>query len=96
MFEVISDIWHIGLKCEMELFLQFVSALEKDYLCIMLIKSKQYGIKCLSNILQSEQCNVIFKVISEIMAHWYEMWIQFFLQLVSAQERKWFVHWCWS
>ena len=35
--------------------------------------SNLYGIKCLSNLLQLEQCNVVFKVISDIMAHWYEM-----------------------
>ena len=36
---------------------------------LMFIISNRYGIKCLSNLLQLERCNVMFKVISEIMAH---------------------------
>ena len=35
---------------------------------------QHYGIKCLSNLLQLEPCDGMFKVISDIMAHWYEMW----------------------
>ena len=31
-------------------------------------------IKCLCNLLQLEQCNVMFKVISHIMPHWYDLW----------------------
>ena len=26
------------------------------------------------NLLQLDQCNVMFKVISDIMAHWYDLW----------------------
>ena len=40
----------------------------------MLIISNRYGIKCLSNPLQLEPCNVMCKVISDIMGHWYDMW----------------------
>ena len=40
---------------------------------LMFIISNHYGIKCLSNLLQLEPCNVMFKVISDIMAHWYDV-----------------------
>ena len=40
---------------------------------LMFIISNHYGIKCLSNLLQLEPCNVMFKVISDIMAHWNDM-----------------------
>ena len=43
-------------------------------ICVMMfIISNHYGIKCLRKILQLEQCNIMFKMISDIMAHWYEM-----------------------
>ena len=37
---------------------------------LMFILSNHYGIKCLSNALQLGRFNVIFKVISDLMAHW--------------------------
>ena len=40
----------------------------------MLIISIHYGIKSLSNLLQLERCNVMFKVISDIIAHCYDFW----------------------
>ena len=40
---------------------------------LMLIISNHYGIKCLSNELHLQQCNISFIVISDIMAHWNEM-----------------------
>ena len=44
----------------------------KEMICdFMLIKSKDYGIKCLSNLLYLETCNVQSKMISDIIAHWY-------------------------
>ena len=39
----------------------------------MIIISKHYGIKRISNLLQLEPCNDMFKVISDIMAHCYDM-----------------------
>ena len=39
---------------------------------LMLIISNHYGRNCLSNLLQLEPCNDMLKVISDIMAHWYE------------------------
>ena len=55
------------MKCEIQLLLQFVSAME--------IKSlvQSFGIKCLSNLLQLEPCNVMFKLMSDMMAHWYDL-----------------------
>ena len=40
---------------------------------LMFIISNRYGIKRISNLLQSEECNIMFEVISDIMAHWYDM-----------------------
>ena len=40
---------------------------------LMFIISNHYERKCLSNLLQSEPCSDMFKVISDIMAHWYEI-----------------------
>ena len=39
----------------------------------MFIISNHYGRKCISMLLQLEPCNDIFKVILDIMAHWYVM-----------------------
>ena len=40
---------------------------------LMFIICNYYGIKCLSNLLELETCNDMFKVIYDIMAHWYDM-----------------------
>ena len=44
----------------------------KMIVAFMFILSNHYGIKCLSNLFQSEPCNVFKKVISGIMEHWYD------------------------
>ena len=41
---------------------------------LIFIISSHLGIKCLWNLLQLEQCNIMFIVISDIMVHRYEMW----------------------
>ena len=41
---------------------------------MMFIISNHYGIKCVSNLLQLEPCNDMFKVISDIMEHSYDIW----------------------
>ena len=46
---------------------------KENELCIDVYRSNDYGRKCHSNLLQLEPCNHIFKVISDIMAHSYEM-----------------------
>ena len=39
----------------------------------MVLNSNHDGRKCLSNLLQLEPCNDMYKVISDIMVQWYEM-----------------------
>ena len=57
---------------------------------IMLNISNHYEIKYLCILLQLEPCNVILKVISDIMEHWYDMWNTIaILQLIYAMQRKW-------
>ena len=41
---------------------------------LMFIISNYNGIKCVINLVQLEPCNDMFKVISDIMAHCYDMW----------------------
>ena len=78
MFKVISDImahWH-DMWNTINIAINFCNA--KKMICaLMFILSNHYGIKCLSNLLQLEPCNVMFKMISDIMAHWYDMWNTF-------------------
>ena len=38
------------------------------------LSSYHYGVKSLSNLLLIEPCIVMLKVISDIIAHWYDMW----------------------
>ena len=40
---------------------------------LMFILSNHYRRKCLRNVLQLEPCSDMFEVISDTMAHWYEM-----------------------
>ena len=50
-----------------------ISAMENENDCVfMFIIGNHYGIKCL-NQLQLEPCNVMFKVISDKIAHWYNI-----------------------
>ena len=55
---------------EIQLLLHLISAMQKNDLCINVYHMDHYGIKCLSNPLQLERCNVMFKVISDMMAQW--------------------------
>ena len=96
MFKVISDImahWY-DLWNTIVIAINFCNG--KKMICaLMFIISNHYGIKCLSNLLQLEACNVMFKV----MTQWHIGMIceiQLSLQLISAMDRKWFEHWCLS
>ena len=61
----------------------------KNIICaLMFIISNHYGIKCLSNLLQLEPCNVMFKVISDIMAHWYDMWNSIVIAINFCNAKK--------
>ena len=75
MLKVISDImayWY-DMWNTFVIAINFCNA-KKMISALMFTMSNHYGIKCLSNLLQLEWCNVMFKVISDIMAHWYDMW----------------------
>ena len=61
---------HIGIICEILFLLQLISAMENENECVfMFIIGNHYGIKCLSNLLQIEPYNIMFKVIPDIMEH---------------------------
>ena len=60
MFKVMSDIMQTGMKCEIHLLLQLVCAGKKMICALMLIIRNHDVIKCLSNLLQLETCNVMF------------------------------------
>ena len=91
MFKVISDImehWY-DLWNTIVIAIHFCNA--KNIICaLMFIISNHYGIKCLSNLLQLESWSVVLKVISDIMAHWYDLWNT--MQWISAMQRKWMIH----
>ena len=63
-------LWHIGIISEKLLLLLFISAMHT----FMFNISKLHGIKCLCNLLQLELCNVMERVITDIMRDCYEMW----------------------
>ena len=52
--------------------------------------------KCLINLLQLETCNVMLKVVSDIMAHWFDLWNTIVIAMNLCNARKWCVHWCFS
>ena len=50
--------------------------------------SNHYGIKCLSNQLRLEPCNVMFKVIFDKMAQWYNMWYAIVIAVNFCNAKK--------
>ena len=89
MFKVISDVmahcydmWNTIITA-----INFCNA-KKMNCALMFIISNHYGIKCLSNLLQLEPCNVMFKVISDIMAHWYDMWNSIVIAINFCNAKK--------
>ena len=58
--------------CEIQLLLQLITA-NKMIRSWMFIISNHYGIKSFSNLLHLESSNVMFKIISDRMAHWYDL-----------------------
>ena len=71
IFKVISDI--MANWCDLWIAIHFCNG--KKMICaLMFIIRYDYGIKCLCNLLELETCNVMFKVISDIMEHWYDLW----------------------
>ena len=62
----------------------------KTMICaLMFILSNHYEIKCLSNPLQLEPRIVMFKVISDIMAHWYDMWNSIVIAMQWKENDLW-------
>ena len=53
-------------------YILFLQCKENE-LCIDVYQSNHYGRKCVSNLLQLEPCNDMFKVISDIIAQSYDM-----------------------
>ena len=72
MLQVISDItldWN-DMRNTIVIAINFCNA--KKIICVMMfIISYHNGIKHLSYLLQLVPCNVMFYVISDILAHWY-------------------------
>ena len=61
----------------------------KKIICALISNiSNHYGIKCLCNPLQLEPCNVMFKVISNIMADWNDMWIWIVIAINFCNAKK--------
>ena len=55
---------------------------------LMFIISSHCGIKCLNILLQSEPCNVMFKGISDIMVHWYDLWNKIVIAINFCYRKK--------
>ena len=100
MYNVISDIkahWY-ALFNTMKFTFNFCNAIETNC-ALMFIINNHIGRKCLSNILHLERCNVMFDVISEIMAYWYAICNTniFSFNFCNAIKTNWrIVHWCLS
>ena len=77
MFKVICDLMAYCYVCKntitVVIYLLHLISWQKMICALMFITSNQYGIKCLSNLLQLEQRNDMFKVIFDIMAQCYDM-----------------------
>ena len=74
------------------MLLQLISAMQKENdLWFMFIIRNDYGIKCLSNLLQVEECNVILKEISDKWHIVTTSEIELLFQLIYAKQRKSFV-----
>ena len=88
MFKVYSDImphWY-DLWNTIVIAISFWTG--KKMICaLMFIINYRYGIKCLSNLLQLETCNAMFKVISNIIPNCYDLWKTIVMQLTSAMQR---------
>ena len=97
MFKVISyimvhwyDMWN-----SIVIAFNFCNA-KKMISALMFTISNHYGIKYLRNLLQWEPCNVMYKVISDIMEHWYDVWNSIDIAINFSNAMKSFVHWCSS
>ena len=87
MFQVISDImahcydiWNTIITA-----INFCNA-RKMNCALMFIMRNFNGIKYLCHLLQLEPCNDMFKVISDIMEHSYDMWISNVINFCNAKK----------
>ena len=90
MFKVISDImahWH-EMWNTILIAISFSTGM-KMICALMLIISNHYGMKCISNLIQLEPCNVICKLITDIMPHSDEVQL-----LLQSMKRQWLMLWC--
>ena len=69
-----------------QLFLHSISAMPN---CEFM--NNHHGRKFLTTFIHFELCSAMFKVISDIMAHWYAI-TQLYLQFISAMHIKVIVH----
>ena len=94
MFKVISDImahWY-EMWNTIHIAIHFYNG-NKMICALMYIISYHHRIKYLCNLLQLKPSNVMFKVISDIMEHSYDLWNTI---VISAMQRKSFVYGCLS
>ena len=76
------------MLCHIQLLLQLISAILRKLFVFMLIISNHYGIKCVSNLIELEPCNVMFKVISDKMGHWNNLWNTIFISINICNAKK--------
>ena len=94
MFEVISDImaqWYVMINTFI-IKVNFYNAKKMNY-ALMFIISNHYGKIDLSSLTQLEECNDMFKLISDILAEWYVMVNTFIITITinfyNAQKMNW-------
>ena len=87
MFKVISDIMAHRYDLWNSILIAINLCSAKKLISALLF-TNNYAIKWLRNPLLLEPWNVMFKVISDIMAHWYNMKIQLLLQLISPMQNE--------
>ena len=91
MFKLISDLMAQWYAMWNTIVMAIDVCIAKKIICtFMIIISYYYGIKCLSNLLQLHPCYVMFKVISDIIAHWYDMWNTIVIAITNCNA-KWFI-----
>ena len=91
MFKMISEngtlVWY---EYTIVIAINFCNA-KKMIWAFMLIISKHFWIKSLSNLLYLEPCIVMFKVISD-MSHWFDMWYNLMQWISAIQRMIWAFH----
>ena len=83
-------LWHFIIWWLLMLLLQFIAWMKIKWFvhCCSLNISNHYGIKCVSNLILQEPCNVMFNVISDIIAHWNDLWNKIVIGIVFCNAKK--------